>query len=713
MSEAGRSAGDESRRLVALADALDERAAIARAEAERWMIGHRTERQVAGTLAPLTACGYTFLHDRGWPGAKRGSRAQIDHVLVGPGGVFVVDTKGWRDVTVAGGRIFRGQADVTDDLSGLADVGVGTETALVELGLAPGEVHVVVVLAGSAMDPVALSSVGGLVVVGERRASAYINGFGRRMTDRQQNTVLGAVMAHFPVLGDEPVPLDLSVPDPVLDEPALLTIEEVADTFLAGMLAAPIEEWMAFLHPDQARLVRRSFSGPARIRGAAGTGKTVVGLHRAAYLARGTTGRIIVTTFVKSLPAVLGTLLERLAPETVDRVEFTGVHAFAMRVLRERGQRVTSNFADAGQAFNFAWSTVGRRGPLFAIDSNSRYWNDEISKVIKGRGLTNFEQYADLPRSGRRRPLRVEQRRAVWELFVAYEQRLREKGVIDFDDVILRAEASLRETPLEGVEHVIIDEAQDLSCAMIRMLHAIVGDRPDGLTLIGDGQQTIYPGGYALAEAGISIAGRGVVLSTNYRNTREIAAFAALVVQGDEVIDLEGDQGRADDALEIVRTGPEPRQHAFASTAEHDVALVAEALALVRAGCDPGDLGVLTLTRRDAEECARALRAAGFETLELDEYRGVTSSAIKVGTIKRAKGLEFKQVLLARVGGNLLAPAADELDEGALERREIERRELYVGMTRARDGLWVGLTPSCTVGDRHSNGLGKQSGRGF
>ena len=99
---------------MALADAYDERAARARAEAERWMIGHRTERQVAGTLAPLTACGYTFLHDRGWPGARRGSRSQIDHVLVGPGGVFIVDTKSWRDVTVAGGRIFRGQAEGFD-----------------------------------------------------------------------------------------------------------------------------------------------------------------------------------------------------------------------------------------------------------------------------------------------------------------------------------------------------------------------------------------------------------------------------------------------------------------------------------------------------------------------------------------------------------------------------------------------------------------------
>ena len=692
MSEAGRSAGVEAHRLVALADAHDQRAAAAREAAARWMIAHRTERQVAGTLAPLSACGFTFLHDRGWPGARRGSRAQIDHVLVGPGGVFIVDTKCWRGLTVAGGRLFRGQADVTDDLAGLADVGVGTEAVLAELGLAPGEVRVVVVLAGSAMDAVALASLGGLVVVGERRASAFINGFGRRLTERQQDAVERAVRDHFPVLGEEAVPLDLSVPDAVIEEPALLTVDEVADTFLAGMLAAPIEEWMAFLHPDQAKLVRRSFSGPARIRGAAGTGKTVVGLHRAAYLARGTTGRVIVTTFVKTLPAVLGTLLHRLAPETVDRVEFTGVHAFAMRVLRERGHRLSMSFEEAGQAFNYAWGTVGRRGPLYAIDANSRYWRDEIGSVIKGRGLTTFEQYADLARAGRRRPLRLEQRRAVWELYLAYERTLLERELLDFEDVILRAEASLRETPMQGVDHVIIDEAQDLSCAMLRMLHAIVGDRPDGLTLIGDGQQTIYPGGYSLAEAGISVAGRGVVLSTNYRNTREIAAFASAVVEGDEFVDLEGGPGRADAALDVPRTGPSPKLASFESLASHDAALVSHVRTLVASGVDLGDIGVLTATNRDALAMITALRTAGFDAIELETYAGAPAPLVKVGTIKRAKGLEFKQVLLARVDESLLASAAAGLDEGALERREIERRELYVGMTRARDGLWVGST---------------------
>src|SRR5205823_2859410 len=131
------------------------------------------------------------------------------HVLVGPGGLFIVDTKAWADVEIAAGRIFRGQADVTDDLEGLADVGYGTEEVMADLGLAPGEVHVVVVLAGRRMPP---TEVGGVIVVGERQAATHINSHGRRLTDMQVNTVLSAALNHFPVLNSAPAAIDTSIP---------------------------------------------------------------------------------------------------------------------------------------------------------------------------------------------------------------------------------------------------------------------------------------------------------------------------------------------------------------------------------------------------------------------------------------------------------------------------------------------------------------------
>lgn len=693
---AGQSAELESRRQNALADEHERLAALARQTAANYNIAAITEKSVARTLSPLAAVGYFLLPDRRWPGSKT---AQVDLVVVGPAGVFIVDTKAWADVTIAGGHVYRGQADVTDDLAGIADLAYGVEGVLADLGLAPGEVHAVIALAGrQGIKEV----VGTLEIVGEKDVARHILSRGNRLTATQVNAVLAATLDHFPVLGTEVTPVDASVTSPVLaeiapPEPELLVDEEVSAAILEGLMAAPIEEWMSFLHPDQAKLVRRSFNGPSRIRGAAGTGKTVVGLHRAAYLARSREGQVLVTTFIRTLPDVLSNLLERMSPDIARSVEFVGVYKFALDLLRQRGIRCTLNAAKADLAFTTAWREVGAPGPLGKTNTSERYWRDEIASVIKGRGLTSFEQYADLARTGRRRRLTTDQRKAVWQLFTAYEQGLRSAGVHDFADVILMAEASLRSHPLSRYSAVIIDEAQDLSCAMVRMLHLLVGDRDDGITLIGDGQQTIYPGGFTLPEAGISISGRGVVMSTNYRNTAEIVEFAAAMVSGDEFVDIEGAAQSGDGIQTVVRRGPQPVSQKYASRQAHDSSLVAHIRDVAReVGTGLGDIGVLSLTSYGVRDAIAALTSAGIPYVELEKYDGKPSAAVKVGTVKRAKGLEFKQVLLANVAAKLLepaAPSARQSDDDAVHRdhRELNRRELYVAMTRARDGLWVGL----------------------
>ncbi|HWS58866.1 MAG TPA: UvrD-helicase domain-containing protein, partial [Actinotalea sp.] len=622
-------------------------------------------------------------------------RAQVDLVVVGPGGLFIVDTKAWKDVSIRDGRIHRGQEDVTDDVLALADLAYTAEADLAEVGLAPGEVRPVVVLAGrQGID----ERVGPVRIVGERDVLRHVASYGTRLTPSQVDTVLARALTLFPQV-NAPAPVVPAVAEPVVTPPlaaapeqdALFSAEEVDAALLAGMLASPIEEWMAFLHPAQATLVRRTFNGPSRIRGAAGTGKTVVGLHRAAYLARTRPGSVLLTTFVRTLPDVLHHLLGRMAPDVVDRVEFAGVHGFARRLLLDRGVRVALEPRQADAAFDAAWEAVGRDGPLGGSRLDRRYWSDEIQHVLKGRGITAFEQYADLARTGRRHRLALEQRRAVWQLHEAYDAELRGRQVHDYADVILLAEAELRRAPLAGYGAVIVDEAQDLSCAMVRMLHALVGDAPDGLTLIGDGQQSIYPGGYTLAEAGVSLAGRGVVLDVNYRNTAQILAFAARVVAGDEVADIEGAIARGDVPQTVPRSGPEPVVERC-TWRDRDARMVARARSVVHeVGTGPGDVGVLCATRAGVRRAAAALQADGAPVVLLEEYDGAPVAAIKVGTIKRAKGLEFKQVLLPDVRAGLVGDAPPPEGDADRERWQLERRELYVAMTRARDGLWVGV----------------------
>ena len=696
---AGRSAGLEARRQAQLAQAYEEAAAQAHVAAGRYRAAEVSEKATVAALDRLTAVGYHFLTDRRWPGSRT---ANVDLVLVGPGGVFIVDTKWWADVSVAGGRISRGQEDVTEDLYALADLGQTVEAELAKTGLSPNEIHPVVVLHGRSGINEMIDSVR---VVGEGDALRFIAGHGSRYTPAAVDRVLAACLDLFPVIGGSPVPVEAVVADPVLapdqrwDEP-LLTEEEIDAALFEAVMTSPVEDWMAFLHPAQAGLVRRSFNGPARIRGSAGTGKTVVGLHRAAYLARlNPRGRVLVTTFVNTLPGVMAHSLRRLAPDTTDRVTFTSIHRFARAVLDARGVRCRVDAGKAITAFNMAWVRTGRHSILGSIDLPMTYWQEEVAVVLRGRGITDFDTYADLARTGRKHRLTTEQRRAVWDLHLAYEANLAAAGVTDFAGSIVLAEAAVRAVPYgsapgeEPITSVIVDEAQDLTCAQIRLLHAITGDAPDGLTLIGDGQQSIYPGGYTLAEAGVSLAGRGVVLSVNYRNTAQILDFAGSLVDGDEFADIEGTARRGDTPETVTRTGSDPVL--WEGSPSDGAAALAERVRQVldETGIAPSDIGVLSPTHTGVTSAVRALTAAGIATVNLAGYEGEAVSAVKVGTVKRAKGLEFKQVLVCGVPQSLVSgerPRGGDADD---ERWERDRRELFVAMTRARDGLWVGLVP--------------------
>lgn len=647
-----------------------------------------SERWLGELLEPLSERGYTILADRKWPNS---SSAQVDFVLVGPSGIYIVDAKSWADVTINSGRIYQGQDDVTERFDDIASLGTLTEEALADVGIAPGEVHVVAVFTNRKK---LRARIGQVDIVGGDAALDHLIGRGDRLQPSTVKLALAALEELFPHYAMPERPTELTLPAPVVpitEQEALISLEEIESALWANILAKPIEEWMSYLHPDQARLARRTFNGPSRIRGAAGTGKTVVALHRAAYIARTRPGKVLVTSYVRTLPGVLSALMRRMSPDIADRIEFTGIHKFALDLLKARGipNRLVSKEVD--QAFADAWKSLGSANPLARVDPNMQYWKIEVESVIKGRGLTQFKEYAVLARVGRRRGLTAENRIAVWKLHTAYNAALRAKGLTDYADIILLAEQSLKNNPLEGYSAVIVDEAQDMTCAMIRMLHTIVGDRPDGLNLVGDGQQTIYPGGYSLAEANISIAGRGVVLTRNYRNTAEILQFAAELVEGDEYFDIEGAVAHGERAAEVMRHGPPPLVTKFPSRARHDSSLIDHVKELLSTGIRAGDIGILTHSTHAVTDVCTRLTEVGIEWIDLVDYDGTPKDVVKIGTIKRAKGLEFKQVLVVRTPIRSLQPLTAEMVDQDSERRELDRRELYVAMTRARDGLWVGV----------------------
>lgn len=666
-----------------------------RARLGRFEMAGRTERRIATLLAPTEVWGWNLLPDRRWPGTRA---SNIDMIHVGPGGVLVIDVKAWRAPRVDHERLFNGDEPQDDEVAKLLRVVELVEEATAAVGLAPLQVMPVLVFAGR-RNPERL--LGRVELVGEHGLVPWLTRRPARLSEEQVQTLTARLAEQFPAY-DVPPPTTVTVlePNPVVprtrpsdpDEFVLFDADEIESSIMAAALAEPIESWMTWLHPEQNKLVRQTRNGPARIRGPAGTGKTVVGLHRAAYLATTRPGRILYTSFVRTLPEVLGSLYARLAPATRERVEFTSIHRWAFRLLRDRGVDPMCDPDRARGLFNIAWVTVGRHGALDSLDMHPDYWWDEISHVVKGRGLTDFADYADLRRVGRRMPLQPEHRAAVWDLYLSYEGFLREAGICDFNDVVRLALDSIRQQPVDPpYAAVIVDEVQDLNLLGVQLLHALVGDRPDGLLLIGDGQQAVYPGGFTLSEAGISVAGRSSVLRVNYRNTAEILDLAWRVVAGDSYDDLDGTSETGTRDVQVSRTGGMTVRIDQPDRQLHDIALVtAVRQHHEELGVRLGDMAVLCETNWQADRYARLLQREGISCLSLEDYNGTTSEQVKVGTFHRAKGLEFVNAYLPGLSSGQIDRLAEEPDSTYKERLELFHRRLFVGMTRARELLWLG-----------------------
>jgi superfamily I DNA/RNA helicase len=677
----GGSAWHQGQRLRAAADRTSQAAG-------RYFAAAEGEQAVADSLAPLQQHGWVLLADRQCPD----SSANIDLILVGVGGIFVIDAKNWRSVPrVVDGHLVRGGERCDAEVDNLVRVTELVEQALADLWLSPAVVHSAMVFAGWPVD----ARVGRVRLLGTVNAAQVIT----RSPGTLSGLAVRAVAAHlagaFPAyrINHGEVEIDIpamNAPDPLSGLlPGLHARAEYADH-------GPIEAWMSFLRPDQYGLVQQRWNGPARISGSAGTGKTVVALHRATRLARRDAGPVLWTTLVKNLPRVQRSLLERLEPDLDDRVDCVNLHKWARDFLRQRGRRVRVDGCENG--FNLAWLRVGHRRTLADIEPRSGYWREEIDYVIKGRGVVTFEEYAAIERHGRRLRLSDEHRHEVWRLYLEYERLRIEGGRDDFADLLLAALAEVRRTPLERpYASVIVDEVQDLTLTAVRLVHALVGDAPDGLLLIGDGQQKVYPGGFKLSDAGISVRGRARVLRHNYRNGSAIFDRAQQFLAGatfEEIDDTEPDRqpvGITDRIGQVIDVLCD-------SQVDLDLALVDSLGQLVADATQRGASVVLCPTNTAVDRYYLLLRRAGMRVQTLDDYDGRTNDAVKVGTYLRVKGLEFKHVFMPGYDDFLRsAERGGAADPDYLHRT---RSQVYVGMTRARDTLWLGSVATA-AGPRH------------
>jgi superfamily I DNA/RNA helicase len=466
---------------------------------------------------------------------------------------------------------------------------------------------------------------------------------------------------------------------------------------LRQALEYPWERWTIFLHPAQGELVERRFGGPARVAGSAGTGKTVVALHRAAYLVRrDPTTRVLITTFSRRLALALELKLRRLLdqdPTALARVTVAHVDGIGYR-LHELFFRARPNVASAAQVESALMAAAKELGEE---RSSRRFLLAEWQTVVDAWQLKSWEAYRDVSRLGRRTRIGGKQREALWAVFERACAQLHARNVMTWADILGRVTDHVAARDDKPFTHIVADEGQDLAVPQLRMLRALVPDEPDALFFAGDLGQRIFQHPFSWLALGIDVRGRSFSLKCNYRTSHQIRRRADVLLPR-QIRDVDGYEDSRSGTISVF-DGPEPIVRSFAGEQE-EVAFVGDWLrSVVEGGARPEEIGVFARAQEQLSRARGAVKAAGQEALTLTDRPQEEGGRVLIGTMHLAKGLEFKVVVVMACEDDLLplqsriesASDESELDEVY----DTERHLLYVAVTRARDQVLVtGLEPT-------------------
>lgn len=492
--------------------------------------------------------------------------------------------------------------------------------------------------------------------------------------------------------------LEAEVPaDPFRHPDALrrfLTVESADE--LRAALDAPWDKWSVFLHPSQRAVVERSYNGPARVAGSAGTGKTVVAVHRAVRLIRDDpTARVLLTTFSEPLAGSLRGKLAILAgPDTsiVPRITVASFEGLAVELFQlafGRKPRVTSAEQIEG-ALASAASDAGLKG------YSQRFLSAEWACVIDAWRVGHAGAYADVPRLGRKNRLGSRQREALWPVFEAAGAALKAQGVLTWPGVFHALADHYAAKADKPFTHIVVDEAQDLGVPELRLLCAIAPGGQDRLFFAGDLGQRIFQQPFSWKALGADVRGRSTTLKVNYRTSQQIREAADRLLPN-MVRDVDGREEERRGTISVFE-GPSPEIVLSADQSAEGQRVADFIRAAITSGIAPAEIGVFVRSRRELPRARAAVEAAGERPVELSERQVDVGERIAIGTMHLAKGLEFKAVAVMACDDEVL-PSAERIDSVVDESDlddvyETERHLLYVACTRARDRLLVsGVKP--------------------
>lgn len=463
---------------------------------------------------------------------------------------------------------------------------------------------------------------------------------------------------------------------------------------LKAMMNAPLEKWRVFLHPSQRRLVSKDFTGPARVLGGAGTGKTVVAMHRAKYLAQKCreNERILFTTFTANLAQDIRENLRKICTtEEMRRIEVIHLDAWISRYLQQQDYEYTLQYGDE---ISSLWETaVLSTGEDY--DYPDGFFEEEWRTIVQAQGISSLQEYAKAPRPGRGVRLDRKKRIEVWKVFEEYRTLMNMKKVRDSATAMNECCQLLKAQPdYHPYISIIVDEGQDFGMGAFRLLRVLAGEEhTNDLFIVGDAHQRIYRNKVILSKCGISVRGRSSQLRMNYRTTEEIRNWAMHVLKDIPFDDLDGGLDNAKGYLSLTH-GDAPIVEVYHTFGEETAALTKHIQEQIQAGMEPMELCVVARTNKMLNDYAAALSDAGIRTYEIKRTKTDDRHmpGVRLATMHRVKGLEFTCVFL--VGMTKLAmPLQSALrSSDPMSKDEAitsERCLLYVALTRAKKKAYV------------------------
>lgn len=476
-----------------------------------------------------------------------------------------------------------------------------------------------------------------------------------------------------------------------------------SDADMQAVMDASLEKWRVFLHPAQRRLVEKKQTTPTLVRGAAGTGKTVVAMHRAVYLVRNgfipSGKKLLFTTFTANLAVDIATALRSLCtPDEMRRIEVVNIDNWINSFLRRSRANVRIVYPSSDEYRNRWNSALTVKDPDLKFSDS--FYDEEWRRVVLPQEIRSESEYLKASRKGRCISVSRTLRKMIWPVFEEMRNGLSQSKAMTIEDACFMALRIVeKRSGLTNYAAVVVDETQDMSAEALRLLACLAkpNNAPDAepnIFLVGDGQQRIYARTASLSACGINVRGaRSRRLKITYRTTEEIRRVANQVLLGADFDDMdEGVENRKGDMA--VRHGIKPMLYVAESLSDEIEWIAEHVKELLDSGeFKPEDVCVVARTNNDISLYMERLAQNGISGVQISRKLADDSgiAGIRLATMHRVKGLEYKAVFI--VGANegmmpLEQAKSDDVKENSILQLT-ERSLFYVAASRARDALFI------------------------